>query len=451
MKTYGLDLVREAEEQRGDEWIFGAASPACLFAVPRGERHKYLPEGELQNIGEEKSGCVTRFYHNKLETKLTYADQKGILLPELRKWGRDNGYVVNNKWVLSDAFNEILSGTTRTGNSFKAPADSIRKDGIVPKSKLPQLDSFDAHYDPQRITPELRTLGKEFLRRFSLNYEQVYLSDLEDALEKDLVGIGIYAYPQEINGEYPRTEGVFNHAVMAFDRPLTFIFDNYIDSDGDFIKKLAKDYVLFPYGYRLYVSAQNIPNALADLPPAQSNRLLDWLVQMFIWITSGAKPPMPAIPQEILPDPKPVQESNREKLHEEALFWVGKDASPSDLAPDEFGCAESLNEIHRAVFGSYISKKNPLSTYWMYRDLKESLVFEEVSVPLSGDVIISPTGYGRPGSTIKNGHCGVLTDNGRILSNDSRTGKWMDTHSIDSWRLFYGARGGYPVRFFRRK
>jgi len=36
------------------------------------------------------------------------------------------------KVILNNAFVEILSGTTKTGNSLKAPLDTIRLYGVIP-------------------------------------------------------------------------------------------------------------------------------------------------------------------------------------------------------------------------------------------------------------------------------------------------------------------------------
>lgn len=253
--NYGLHWEREQQEIDGTEWEFGAISTPCLYAVPLDKRQQYLPTGELQNIGEEKFSCVTRAYLNDLETKFNYAAKNWIIQLENRtfldQYRNDKGDI-----EFSDAFIAILSGTTRQGNSLKAPADAIRKCGLIPKKLLPQLDTFDADYDPLRISQTLRDLGGEFLRRFKINYEQVYYANIEEALKQDIPSFGLYAWPSPLNGEYPKTDGSYNHCVMAF-APATYIFDNYIDPvDGDFIKKLAADYNMTPYGYRIYVSQE---------------------------------------------------------------------------------------------------------------------------------------------------------------------------------------------------
>ena len=44
-----------------------------------------------------------------------------------------------------------------------------------------------------------------------------------------------------------------------------------------------------------------------------------------------------------------MNDENRIRLYEAARSFIGTDASPNDLAPDELGCAETVNEI-MAIF-----------------------------------------------------------------------------------------------------
>lgn len=137
-------------------------------------------------------------------------------------------------------------------------------------------------------------------------------------------------------------------------------------------------------------------------------------------------------------------------LYLSALNHVGKDASPNDLAPDEYACAETVNEIHRNTFGDYISSRNILSTYWMYLDLQSRPDFKQVSHPLAGDIIISPTGYGK-GS----GHVGIVGENGIVMSNNSFRdengvkGVFDENYTVPSWNRKYAALG-FPVVYFRK-
>lgn len=137
--------------------------------------------------------------------------------------------------------------------------------------------------------------------------------------------------------------------------------------------------------------------------------------------------------------------NNREKLYYKALSYLGKDASPNDVAPDELGCAESVNDIHKACFGFPIG--GDVSTYRMYQALMNSPFFTFVTSPLRGDVIISPTGWGN-GSIP--GHCGIMGDNGVIYSNNSKTGNFDSHHTLETWKARYQQIGNFPIMFFRR-
>ena len=47
-----------------------------------------------------------------------------------------------------------------------------------------------------------------------------------------------------------------------------------------------------------------------------------------------------------------MNDENRIKLYEAARSFIGTDASPNDLAPDELGCAETVNESFERLWAS---------------------------------------------------------------------------------------------------
>lgn len=278
VRNFGVNIELEKAQQDGTEFKFGALSTPCLASFPAHLRAQYLPKGELQNIGEEKMGCVSRGYINILETKFNWLLKNKKLKPVNEKWLRENGYIENGKVVLSDAYIEILSGTTRQGNSMKAPASAIHAWGLIPKSKLPQLNTFDEHMNPARVTPELKILGKEFIARFPIEYDQVNKVHFSAVLDEDSLNAVGYAWPAPVNGEYPRVELPYTHAFMVFFKPLYYIFDNYIDSvDGDFIKKLAPDYDLYEYAYRIYIVKENIVSTNLET----TDQAVSWITWLF--------------------------------------------------------------------------------------------------------------------------------------------------------------------------
>lgn len=140
------------------------------------------------------------------------------------------------------------------------------------------------------------------------------------------------------------------------------------------------------------------------------------------------------------------------KLYETAFSLIGMDASPQDVVPDEFGCAETLSKVIQKAFPDF-HFPSLLSTREVYAYLMRSPSFEEVDEPMYGDVILSVTGLGN--GSVPNGHVGIvgkhLSPNGSlwVMSNDSRTGTWEANYSIEGWRRFFETRGGMKTHFFR--
>lgn len=143
-------------------------------------------------------------------------------------------------------------------------------------------------------------------------------------------------------------------------------------------------------------------------------------------------------------------ETNKEKLYRFAKAALGTDASPYDLASDEYGCADSVNQLFLKAFGRPIAVPG-VSTLQLYDLMRADPRFVEVEDGEFGDIVISPTTYGHNPS-MSNGHVGICAkyDEG-IMSNDSNTGLWRENYNKTSWRKRYVYEGGYPMKFFRIK
>src|SRR3990167_2747148 len=228
-KNYGLNLKKELADRKPEDYQLGGTKKECVALIPNEVRQLYLPEGELQNIGEEKMDCVSRGFNNNLEAKFNYL---------LR--------------------NNLISQTTREGNSLIAPIDAIHHSGLVPKSLLPQFPAFEEYHNPMRITQAILNLGLEFLTYFSINYERVKEAEFKEFLKKDMIVLGGFAWPEAVNGVYPKTGNDFNHCYLDFSLPCYMAFDNYEEGSGDFIKKLAEDYDQTDFGYRTIVSLKEL-------------------------------------------------------------------------------------------------------------------------------------------------------------------------------------------------
>ena len=324
--NYGLDLKREKAEQDGTEWQFGAASASCLALIPVGEREKYLPKGEVQQGQDDTMDCASRAPINELEAKFNFALTNKIFSASGESWLRQNGYVTENGVEFSDAFIAILSETTRQGNSLKAPIQAIHEFGLVPKKLLPLESSmtWEEYHNPERITPEIKELGKQFKQRFPINYEQVKEKKYKDLLEKDILIVASYAWPSPVNGVYPRTIDAPNHAYIIFDFPEWRAFDNYIDSaDGDFIKSLAPDYDFLDYGYRIYIKEEVIINGntmpTSVKPKLDSQTIRGW-VKLVIPITFRL---LGVLGINILPEDQDASTESLILIVENALYLWG--------------------------------------------------------------------------------------------------------------------------------
>ena len=109
-KNRGINWTKELAGQSEKDHKFGGASLPSRFKVPVDLRFLYQPEGEIQNLGEEKMDCVSRAVCNAHESEMTYA-YKNLLKEDDKKFLEDNGYIKDGKVVLSDVFIAILSGT----------------------------------------------------------------------------------------------------------------------------------------------------------------------------------------------------------------------------------------------------------------------------------------------------------------------------------------------------
>lgn len=136
------------------------------------------------------------------------------------------------------------------------------------------------------------------------------------------------------------------------------------------------------------------------------------------------------------------------KLFEKAdeLANLGIDVSPLDIASDEYGCVESLEQVYFRTFGEYLG--GGISTIRLKWALLNNKKFVKVTSPIAGDIILSVTGEGGRNG-IGHGHCGIMGQ-GKIMSNNSKTGKWEYNYDIFQWKWRWETIGGYPTYYFRK-
>jgi len=147
----------------------------------------------------------------------------------------------------------------------------------------------------------------------------------------------------------------------------------------------------------------------------------------------------------------------RLKLYNAALKAIGKDNTPNDVIPDEVGCAEHVDTIHRMALGYYMNGKTKditVSTYQAWRIMRDSPRFTAVDRPLEGDILVYATGTGN--GNLSNGHifiCGEVDNNDmqntKLMSNSSATGTFEQNYTVATAKARYESLGGYPAYWFR--
>ena len=118
---------------------------------------------------------------------------------------------------------------------------------------------------------------------------------------------------------------------------------------------------------------------------------------------------------------------------------IGKNLCPEN---NEYGCAISVNEVHRQAFGKPICPSP--STIVMHSALLNDKTFVKVSSAMPGDVIISPTNGSRVG------HVGILNTDSTILSNNSLNGHFEAKYTLQTWNSRYKGQLGLEILFFRK-
>lgn len=427
IKNTGINIEKEILEQSSEDYVFGSGKAKKLSGLAEGiDLRKYLPAGELQFGKEDFMDCATRSPNNIIETKLNYAIKHGLISPETIEWLAQNGYYSPKTGVeLSDRFPAILSGTTKEGNSLKAPLQAIHELGSIPKKMLPANKNMTwaEYHDPKSITKEMKDLAKEFKKRILVNYVRVYSQDFTKV--NDMVGVAGYAWENPVNGIYPNARRDFNHAFAIFPPVVYEAFDNYHDkTDGDFIKRLSPDYLFYDYGYRVIVNETKVVVGLIE-------KLISTIL---ILIGIIEKKEM----------------TNSEKIVKICLEKEGTDFTPDHVVPNEFSCAFAVSMILKEIIPSM-----PIlvATKDLYRFMEERTdLFRKIKQPISvmkpGYIVISPTTYNTRPDVMPNGHVGFYVTDTVIMSNSSDNGLWVKNFTRDSWRNRYYYKGGYPIEIF---
>ena len=119
-----------------------------------------------------------------------------------------------------------------------------------------------------------------------------------------------------------------------------------------------------------------------------------------------------------------------------------KNTDLSFIAPDEVGCAESVTRLLREIDPDLTPVLT--GTWTLLNELLSSKRWVELQKPMPGCIVIAATGTGN-GKMV--GHVGIY-DGDRIWNNNSYTGRWTNSYTVQTFTARYLLAGGMKVRFF---
>jgi hypothetical protein len=393
MRDFGLlEDIREFTA-----YVLGGSQVPYVPYQPDGDWTPYLPKYESQSTRFETHGCTVWGLQNQVETlfKRLYKDEPNY----------------------SERFTYLLAGVVPgRGADPQVVYESVRKNGLIDQSLLPMTDTLEDFIDKSDITGSLLAKGQNWLEKHDFKHEWLWTRRpenwkeiLREALQTSPIGVSVTAWMQ-VNGLYVSDSGGNNHWCLLYkidDDGVMWVFDTYDHSQ----KPLHPEH--------------NIRRAKR------------------IWINRKTRPAMKkhvGILQTIV-----ERLTMRKSFLDVCTEALGTDVTPDDLVPDAVACAITVTTLLSKVDATF---PRVAGTWTLYDILKHRKDYERVTVPSPGTIIISPTGLGAPGT---NGHVGVFLRDGMIASNDSKTGKFVVNHTLDSWHRYYSEKLQYPIFMFTKK
>lgn len=135
-----------------------------------------------------------------------------------------------------------------------------------------------------------------------------------------------------------------------------------------------------------------------------------------------------------------------QSIYSEAKACLHLHVTLDESVPSDVGCAEAVSYVLKAAGVTGLPQVGIAGTSDLWAWLRQN--FSQVTNPLPGDIVISPTGTSSLGSS--HGHTGIVGQFG-ILSNDSDTGLFLEKYTVQTWQQFFGHALGFPVFYFRAK
>lgn len=217
-----------------EDYILGDGNLAGEILQSDGQWDACLPDKEIQHQnGVETSNCTAYATLNVIEMLLK------------RKYGGTHNY--------SERYVGIAAGTYPPGNNPHAVAETIRKvSGLISDAELPfstNIDSIQEYYNPSPLPNSLLQRGKEWLFWYDFKHEYVFEKSMSidtkqkrlmEALKYSPLGVSVFAWAQNDNGEYVKL-GNDNHWTVLYGYEQNTYWKIY-DSYDSVTKKLVWDY-----------------------------------------------------------------------------------------------------------------------------------------------------------------------------------------------------------------
>lgn len=381
-------------------YITGSSPLPYIEYNETGNWTAWLPKYEPQADKFESVGCTLWGGQNQIE--ILYKFLYGVE-PNYDEW-----------------FNYPLIPIKDNGQDPHVTYESIRATGLVDSGTVKTPSNRKEALDLNRITGSMRAKGQNWLVKHIFKHEwlwevkpQNFKEIMKEALKTSPLGISVTAW-KKVDGVYVSNAGGNNHWCVA-----------YMIADYRNYKDCVYAFDTYDHSIKILHPDHNIRRA---------KRI--WLMRTDL---QGIKQHI-SILQRVL-----NRLLMKQTLLDICTANLGKDVSPKDLAPDSLGCAESVTNLLKQKYPETPIITGTITLYEYLKNAKNR--WKETATPVPEAVVISHTGSGN-GSV--RGHTGILDENLNIMSNDSRTGKWITNYSLDTWRKRYVIGGGMKMRFFVR-
>ena len=402
MRDFGL---RE-EIKELTAYVLGASKMPYISYVEDGDWRPYKPPFEHQAPNFETSACTAFTVENQIQFFMKAVYGEDVDLSE-------------NFLALS-----VPIGIGK-GADPQRTYEAARHVGMVDSNVLRMGKTEEEWSDQTRLTKSIQARGLYWLRKHDFFHEWLwdspsnrpsnYMEILKDALKTSPIGISVSAWETETdqwgNEVYVSRGDVNNHKTLCVfidDEGYPWVYDSY----QPYYKRLSKDHNI-RRAKRIWINKRTVPAMKTHIKILQA--IINMFMQKKTWV-------------QVCED------------------YLGSDASPRDLAPDELGCSETMTTLMQKVWpevpvitGTYTMKD--------YLD-KPSNGFVRTTVPVPGTIILCATGTGNGSFP---GHTGTFMNDMTIASNDSRTGRFIKNYDLDTWTRRYVNKGGFQIFLYNRK